>query len=58
MYPKMSFMEAERSLEPKVKNALESAYANILSFHKEEFPRNIVKETQTGVNMFTRIPPN
>jgi histidinol dehydrogenase len=43
------FLIAERSLSPKVKIALESAYANIYSFHKEELPVKITKETQPGV---------
>lgn len=43
------FLEAERSLDPEVKDALNSAYSNIYSFHKEEVPIKIVKETQPGV---------
>lgn len=43
------FLIAERSLNPEIKNALESAYANIYSFHKEELPAKITKETQPGV---------
>lgn len=43
------FLEAERSLNKKVKNALESAYSNIFAFHKEEVPNNFTKETQPGV---------
>ncbi|MDR3667708.1 MAG: histidinol dehydrogenase, partial [Ignavibacteriaceae bacterium] len=35
------FAEAESSLNPKVKDALKSAFSNIFAFHKEEFPRNI-----------------
>jgi histidinol dehydrogenase len=42
-------IEAERFLDPKVKNALEAAYANIYAFHKEEFPPNFKIETQPGV---------
>jgi histidinol dehydrogenase len=43
------FLEADKSLDPKVKYALESAYSNIYTFHNEEVPKIIVKETQTGV---------
>jgi histidinol dehydrogenase len=43
------FLEAERKLDKKVKNALESAYSNIFAFHKEEIPKTIMKETQPGV---------
>jgi histidinol dehydrogenase len=43
------FLEAEKSVNIKVKNALESAYSNIYSFHKEEVPGKIVKETRPGV---------
>ena len=32
------FLEAEKSLDKKVRDALESAYSNIFSFHKEEVP--------------------
>lgn len=50
-------IEAERSLDPKVKNALESAYANIFTFHKEEFPRNFKKETLPGVKCSREFRP-
>jgi len=43
------FLEAEKSVSKDVKNALESAYSNILAFHKEEIPGTIKKETQPGV---------
>ena len=43
------FLKAEKSLPLIVKNALQSAYSNILSFHREELPHNINKETQPGV---------
>jgi histidinol dehydrogenase len=43
------FLEADKSLSKNVKNALESAYSNILAFHKEEVPGTINKETQPGV---------
>jgi histidinol dehydrogenase len=43
------FLDAEKSLSKDVKNALESAYYNILAFHKEEIPGSIKKETQPGV---------
>jgi len=43
------FLEAEESLGKKVREALESAYSNIYSFHKEEVPNNIIKETQPGI---------
>ena len=43
------FLEAEKSVNIKVKNALESAYSNIYAFHKEEVPGKIVKETRPGV---------
>src|ERR1035437_11011911 len=43
------FLEAEISLDHKIKDAIKSAFFNIFLFHKEEFPRNISKETQPGV---------
>jgi histidinol dehydrogenase len=43
------FLEAEISIDHKIKDAIKSAYFNIFSFHKEEFPHNISKETQPGV---------
>ena len=43
------FLEAEKSLDKKVRNALESAYSNIFTFHKEEVPNNFTKETQPGI---------
>ena len=43
------FLDAQKSLSKNVKDALEAAYSNILAFHKEEVPNNIVKETQPGV---------
>jgi histidinol dehydrogenase len=43
------FLEAEISLDPKIKDAIKSAYFNIFSFHKEEFPHKISIETQPGV---------
>src|ERR1035441_2587537 len=43
------FLEADKSLSKNVKNALESAYSNILAFHKEKVPGTINKETQPGV---------
>ena len=43
------FLDAEKSLSKNVKNALESAYSNILAFHKEEVPGTIKKETQPGI---------
>ena len=51
------FLEAEKSLNKKVKNALESAYSNIFAFHKEEIPGKIVKETQPGVNCSREFRP-
>jgi histidinol dehydrogenase len=43
------FLEAERTLNKEVKQALESAYSNIFSFHKEEIPNGFAKETQPGI---------
>ena len=43
------FRKAEKSLDNNVKIALKSAYSNILAFHKEEVPNQIMKETQPGV---------
>jgi histidinol dehydrogenase len=43
------FTIAERSLDPKVKNALKLAYSNISSFHREQLPGKITKETRPGV---------
>jgi histidinol dehydrogenase len=43
------FHEAEISLDPKIKDAINSAFINIFSFHIEEFPHIISKETQPGV---------
>ncbi|MDR3611722.1 MAG: histidinol dehydrogenase [Ignavibacteriaceae bacterium] len=42
-------LEAEKSLNPKVKKALETAYSNIFAFHKEEVPNKIRKETLPGI---------
>jgi histidinol dehydrogenase len=43
------FLDALKSLSKNVKDALAAAYSNIVAFHKEEVPNNIVKETQPGV---------
>jgi len=43
------FLDGLKSLSKNVKDALAAAYSNIVAFHKEEVPNNIVKETQPGV---------
>ena len=51
------FLEAEKSLGKKVRDALASAYSNIYSFHKEEVPNNIIKETQPGILCSRKFRP-
>ena len=41
--------EAERMLEPKVKTAIDRAFANIFAFHKAEMPHRITVRTAPGV---------
>ncbi len=44
------FAEAEKKLEPKIKQALETAHKNIHKFHKKQKPKDYFVETIPGVS--------
>ncbi len=43
------FDVAEKSIDAKIKSAIDSAYENIFKFHKRQFPQNYEVETLAGV---------
>ena len=51
------FEEASAKVLPEVKNAIETAYANIFAFHKAQMPSEIVLETSPGVVCTQRPVP-
>ena len=44
------YAEAEKKLSSKTKLAIETAYANIYKFHKQQLPKNFSVETMPGVS--------
>jgi histidinol dehydrogenase len=51
------FLTAERSLDKKVKVALETAYNNIRKFHLGQIPRSYQVETQPGITCSREFRP-
>ncbi len=48
-YPQVSLEELASMLEPKVKRAIDQAYANIYAFHQAQYPQDVKVETTPGV---------
>ncbi len=48
--PKAEIDDAENSLSPALKNAIEQAYANIRRFHEAQLPQDISVPTRPGVS--------
>ncbi|MFN3872289.1 MAG: histidinol dehydrogenase [Ignavibacterium sp.] len=51
------FSEAEKTLDPKIKKAILSAYKNIYKFHKKQIPKGYSVETMVGVKCERKFIP-
>lgn len=51
------FSEAEKTLDPKIKKAILSAYKNIYKFHKKQIPKSYSVETMVGVKCERKFIP-
>jgi len=51
------FIEAEQSIDPKLKTALESAGKNIKKFHKKQFPKNYESKITEGITCSREFRP-